>query len=213
MSAAGQPDTALEPDDHRLQPLQRLMASRARLRATLIPSDRYGASGKRPGAGGSLVRRARAVWRLIVSRSAGGAVFSTAASLLRNWWVRQPWHATTELLSHAVAREVSPWVKRNPVTAVALGACAGAALAAARPWRWQAVSSQRRLMSRSVGRWAVSQLTQAPVQMALAAAVAAWLEKRHPPDAHGSQPASRTNAASDSAVHPGPNQAGETRPP
>lgn len=213
MSEMGSVDTARAPDDHRLQSLQRLMASRARLRAVLIPQGRYAGSGTPSGAHGDLPGRARALWRLVVSRSSGGAIFSTAASLLRSWWVRQPWHTTTELLGHAVVGEVSPWVRRNPITAIALGACAGAAVAALRPWRWRALRSQTRVMGKSVGRWAVHQLTQVPMQMALAAAVAAWLEQRQSPreSPHESPPndlSQHTEAASGPGVHPERNPAG-----
>jgi hypothetical protein len=172
-------DPMLDPDDLRREPLQRLMASRARLRAELIPARRFGAAAS-SSMEGDLPRRARALWRLLISRQGAGAVFSSAASLLKTWWVRQPWHATSELLGHAVVEEVSPWVRRHPVAAVALGAGAGAAVAMVRPWRWQVVNAQSRRMGRSVGRWAVHQLTQAPVQMAIAAAIATWLERRQP---------------------------------
>jgi len=165
-------------DDQRREPLRRLMASRARLRAELIPARRFGAAGKPATTDGGLAGRARALWELLASRGSRRAVFTGAAGLLRNWWVRQPWHATTELLGHAVADEVSPWVRRHPVAAVTLGAFAGAAVVVARPWRWHVVGSQSRVMGRSLGRWTVSQLTQPTVQMALAAALAAWLERR-----------------------------------
>lgn len=188
MSAMGGVDTSLEPDDHRQHSLQRLMASRSRLRAALIPAHSQGGAAEHSGTHGSIANRARALWRLVMTRSAGGSVLSTAATLLRSWWERQPWHATTALLSDAVGREVSPWVKRNPLTAVALGACAGAAVAMARPWRSELVHSQTHHMGRSAGRWMFSQLTSAPMQMALAAAVAAWLEQRHTAQADGSPP-------------------------
>lgn len=170
--------STFDSDDQRREPLKRLMASRARLRAELIPARRFGAAGKPATSQGDLSGRARALWGLLVSHGPRRAVFTGAAGLLRSWWVRQPWHATTELLGHAVAGEVSPWVRRHPVSAVALGAFAGAAVAVARPWRWQVLGSQSRVMGRSLGRWAVSQLTQPTVQMAAAAAIAAWLERR-----------------------------------
>lgn len=210
MSSTGIADTHLEPDDHRLHSLQRLMASRVRLRAALIPANSHRGSAAHAGADGSIASRARALWRLVMTRSTGGSVVSTAATLLSSWWVRQPWHATTALLSDAVGREVSPWVKRNPLTAVALGACAGAAIAMARPWRSELVHSQTRIMGRSAGRWMFSQLTTAPMQMALAAAVAAWLEQRQTPDAGVSPPDATADADARGAARPEASQAGNT---
>lgn len=182
--------STFDSDDQRREPLKRLMASRARLRAELIPARRFGAAGKPETTEGDLSGRVRALWGLLVSRGPGRAVFTGAAGLLRSWWVRQPWHATTELLGHAVAGEVSPWVRRHPVAAVTLGAFAGAAVAVARPWRWHVVGSQSRVMGRSLGRWTVGQLTQPPVQMALAAALATWLERRQSSSSYAQGPRS-----------------------
>jgi hypothetical protein len=179
MNVPATADTPLDVDDQRRAPLQRLMASRARLRAELIPARRSGSAAP-PSMAGDLPRRARALWRLLLSRGSGGAVFSSVANLLKTWWVHQPWHPTTEVLGHALAVEVSPWVRRHPVAAVVWGAGAGAAVAMARPWRWRIVNAQGRRWGLSAGRWAVHQLTQAPVQIAIAAALASWLERRAP---------------------------------
>jgi hypothetical protein len=174
------PGRALDPDDRRAASLQRLLASRERLRSALGPQRPRKGSNDTSATGGVL-NRVRAWWQML-SGDSGAAVFSTAAKLLEDWWARQPLRNSAEQLGQAVLGEVEPWVRRRPVAAVVLAMCAGAAVAAVRPWRWGLVQSQSQRASRTFKRWAVSQLLRAPVQMAIAGALTTWLSQRQQPD-------------------------------
>ncbi len=187
----------LDDDDHRVAALQRLRASRERLHLAIDPGRAHHHAADMDDVG--VPRRARAVWRLLMRRGADRAFFSTAASLLQSWWVRQPWYATTRVLGDAAADRAAPWVRRHPVQAIALGVLAGAALAAARPWRWRIVSQRSRLVASSVVRWGVHQLMQAPVKLAIAAAVASWLGKGASTDVEAT-PAASDPAGNDRSV-------------
>ena len=156
------------------QALLRLQASRVKLRAAMLPAPQPEASS----GGFGLPRRWRAMWRAWTRGGPLAAVAGTAMGSLRGWWRGQPWHSTTEWAGRAVLAEVAPLVRRHPLLAVMLGAGAGAALVAARPWRWTALSRQVRPLGGTLMRWTVAQLSQVPVQMALAAMLAQFVGDR-----------------------------------
>lgn len=170
---------SVDVDDIRHQALQRLAQSRARLTAALLPAPRSPrATPFTVDGDASAIRRLRALWDLDASKGSRSTIVSTATSLLRDWWGKQPWHATTDLIGQAVSREVSPWVRRHPVASLALGFGVGAAIAVIRPWRWHLVQSRSRRMGGTMGRWAIGQLAQPAVQLAVVAALTAWLDQR-----------------------------------
>ena len=103
---------------------------------------------------------------------------STATSALGSWWRSQPWHSTGEWAGRALLAEVQPLVRRHPLMAVAVGASLGAAVAWARPWRWRALHRHVRPAGGQLLRWTIAQLSQVPVQMALAALLAQFVGDR-----------------------------------
>ena len=156
--------------------LMRIEASRARLRSAMLPPPETSASDAGPGF--SLPRRWRAMWRSFMRSGPLATVASTATSALGSWWRSQPWHSTGEWAGRALLAEVQPLVRRHPLMAVAVGASLGAAAAWARPWRWRAVHRHVRPAGSHLLRWTIAQLSQVPVQMALAALLAQFVGDR-----------------------------------
>lgn len=167
----------LSTDDRVALALLRLQQSRAQLRAAMLPPPDTAATGP----GSAFPRRWRALWRAWTRRgplSGLSAVADSAAGALRGWWRSQPWHSTTEWAGRAVLGEAAPLVRRHPLLAVALGAGLGAAVVLAKPWRWQALTRRVRPMGGSLLRWTLAQLSQVPVQMALAGLLAQFVGDR-----------------------------------
>lgn len=108
------------------------------------------------------------------------AAWRTARALARRWWTRQPWHASVELVAGTLADEVRPVVRRHPWASLAAAAAVGGALMMARPWVATTLHRQTRDLPHRVGRLLWQQLAQAPVQLALVGALAAWLKERTP---------------------------------
>ena len=156
--------------------LLRIEASRARLRSAMLPPADSAAADAGPGF--ALPRRWRAMWRAFKRSGPLANVAATAAGALRSWWRSQPWYSTTEWAGRALLAEVQPMVRRHPLMAVAVGASLGAALVSARPWRWRALNRHVRPMGGHLMRWTIAQLSQVPVQMALAALLAQFVGDR-----------------------------------
>jgi hypothetical protein len=104
----------------------------------------------------------------------------TARTLARRWWTRQSWHSSVELVVDTLAHEARPLIRKHPLATLAVGAALGAALvavaSAVRPW----ASHQMRGNSSTtwggrVGSLLWSQFSSAPIQMAVAGALTAWL--------------------------------------
>lgn len=192
MTASTELDNITDHDDPRYAPLQRLKASRTHLQSVLIPPPRQKrAATASGGATGDLGGTLRRLWSFVQSGS-GGELFQTVRGFVSNWWTRQPWHDTASLVGDAVEAEVTPWVRRNPVAAIALGVAAGAAIAWVRPWRWKAAHSQAYSMRRSATRWLTGELASPALRMLIATSIATWLSQRNanrsagpesPPDA------------------------------
>ncbi len=169
----------VEQDDLRFAALKRLQASRIHLQAALIPQRRSsGAPGESRRDTNDWSSTARAAWHFIRSRDAAG-LLQSVTGLLGHWWAGHPWQPTISLLGQTVDAEVTPWVRKHPVSAIALGLCAGAAIAWTRPWRWRAVHGQARSLQRSASHWLMRELTSPAMQMLIATSVAAWLGKRN----------------------------------
>lgn len=166
--------------------LLRIEASRARLRSAMLPAPESTASDGGPGF--ALPKRWRAMWRAFTRSGPLATAAGTAVGALGNWWRSQPWHSTTEWAGRALLAEVQPLVRKHPLIAVALGAGLGAALVSLRPWRWRAVSQQVRPMGGHLMRWTLAQLSQMPVQMALAALLAQFVGDRARGHADGAKP-------------------------
>lgn len=182
--------------------LLRLQASRAQLRAAMMPPAEPSA----PAGGFEWPRRWRAIWRTWTRSGPVALAAGTAVDAVQSWWRRQPWHATTELAGRAVLAETLPLVRRHPLWAVALGAGLGAAVVAARPWRWAAVNRRMRPIGGHVFSWVVAQLSQVPVQMALAALLAQFVGERArgqaaAPAASAAAPRPETPERAQTAVH------------
>ena len=191
------PVPAVDLEPRVAQALVRLQASRAQLRAAMLPPPQTESSSS---GGFGLPRRWRAMWRAWTRGSPLAGVAGTAVGALGGWWRSQPWHSTTEIAGRAVLAEVAPLVRRHPLLAVALGAAAGAALVAARPWRWEALSRRVRPLGGTLMRWTMAQLSQVPVQMALAALLAQFV-------------ADRSRGQSDAAAPPPPQPPEGASPP
>jgi hypothetical protein len=103
-------------------------------------------------------------------------------AVARRWWVRQPWHPSVDLVGQTLMHQARPLVQRHPVAALVVGAALGAGLmaaaSAARPWAWQQVRRQTSPWGDRIGGLLWTQVTSAPVQMALAGALAAWLAEQ-----------------------------------
>lgn len=191
--------------------LARLEASRAQLRAAMLPPLQE----QTASTGFEFPRRWRAMWRAWRRSGPLALVAGTAMGAVHSWWRRQPWHDSTEWAGRAVMAETRPLIRRHPFWAMALGIGAGAALVAARPWRWQAVNRRVRPIGGHLVSWLVGQLSQVPVQVALAALLARFVGEmsREPaapptpppspsPDARpGPAPGRPEAAASDATVH------------
>ena len=109
------------------------------------------------------------------------AAWRIARALARRWWIRQPWHASVELVAGTLADEVRPVVRRHPWASLAAAAAVGGALVMARPWVAHTLRRQTRDLPHRVGRMLWQQLAQAPVQLALIGALTAWLKDRGQP--------------------------------
>lgn len=105
----------------------------------------------------------------------GQGVWRTARAVARRWWKRQPWHTPVELIGTTLAREARPLVRRHPWACLAAAAALGSALAVARPWIASGLRRQTLPWGDRFGQMIWQQLTQAPVQLALAGAITAWL--------------------------------------
>ena len=104
----------------------------------------------------------------------------TARTLARRWWTRQPWHSSVDLVVSTLAHEARPLIRNHPLAALALGAALGAALvgvaSAVRPWAMhQMRGNGSATWGGRVSNLVWSQLSSAPMQMALAGALTAWL--------------------------------------
>jgi hypothetical protein len=189
------------------QALTRIDRSRARLRTALLPT--HEPEGRQPGsaaAGGRTLRR----WRAALRRWLAGTPLAPLAHVARPawaaagaWWQQHPWRATGIAAGRAVSEELAPVVRRHPVLSVSLAAAAGAAVVAARPWRWEPLASHAQQASRraidSTLSWSWQQLSQPSVRVALATALAAWSGQKASQAAPEPQPPAAPNATPDAA--------------
>lgn len=150
--------------------LQRLAASRHQLRQQLLDLPNPADATAPAGSGFHVLpRRLRALWRSLRRQWRGSPMATIAMGATQNWWQTHPWRRNGELLAGELNHTVTPMLRRHPRAAIALAVGAGLALVVAKPWRWPLVAAQVRPLPRRVGRWMLSQLTQAPGQALLSA--------------------------------------------
>jgi len=124
----------------------------------------------------------------------------TVRALVRRWWTRQPWHSSVDLVGQTLAHEARPLMQRHPLATLAVGAAIGAGLVtvavAIRPWAWRQIGGKGSSWSDRVGGLLWTQVTSAPVQLALAGALAAWLADL------GNRRASSSGPSGTAELHP-----------
>ncbi|QCB48350.1 hypothetical protein [Hydrogenophaga sp. PAMC20947] len=162
--------------------LQRIEASRTQLILTLAPTGpRRSKQKAQPGQAGSANNAspgapfAASLAAHMGQQGLGKGTWQALTGAATDWLNKQPWYASAELVGTTLVHEAQPFVRRHPWACLGAAAAAGAALAALRPWGWQPVQHRMAPWRSQVGSLVWGQLTQAPVQMALAGALAAWI--------------------------------------
>ena len=168
-----------ERDRKREAALQRLAASRLRLRHELIDDtpDNAGAS---PRHGFNVPRRLRALWRSLRRGLRGSPVAAVAMTALQEWWRGHPWRAASELVAQEFNASLTPIVRRHPVAAMLVSGAVGLAIMTTKPWRWPLVHRRLQPLPGRLMRWGFRQLGQAPGQ-ALLSALLVMLARHAPP--------------------------------
>jgi len=179
----GQDDKSISADRRMKQAVERIEASRSALIVCMAPDpppQRSAPAGVAPLPNDSTDRSFSDALVARIKRNGliqGG--WGTLRTLARRWWTRQPWHGSFELVSQTLVHQARPLMRRHPLATLAVGAAFGAgvvALASAiRPWAFHQIRGKASPWGSRVSGLLWSQLTSAPVQMALAGAVAAWL--------------------------------------
>ncbi len=190
-----------EPGALMTQALARLERSRVNLRQALTPT--LPAQGTSPGWSSKLIDWARAWLRGTpwgaVAEPLVGAVHDTFSG----WWTRQPWRQSALQARDTLSAELSPWVRRHPIAAIAVAAIAGGAVAASGVWRWRTVRRSAMHLAAQLRRSVAGQLGNPAVQSVLLGAVLSYLAARkqpprtdpqHAPDAAGATGATVKNA-------------------
>ena len=157
--------------------LQRLAATRARLRQGLIPS--YASDAPATGQPFTIPRRLRALWRSLRRGLRGSPVAAVAMTALQDWWQGHPWRATGELVAEELHASLTPVVRRHPIATVLVSGAIGLAVMTAKPWRWPYVKRQLQPMPGRLTRWLFHQLGQAPGQALLSGLL--FMLARHAP--------------------------------
>lgn len=168
---------------------QRLEASRARLIHTFYPepaqaprpSSASHASANPPGSDWARALGADAPWDAL-------------QRLALRWWQRQTWHGPVELVAGTVLRQARPLVQRHPWAALGAGALAGALLVGAGPWLLRGTRRHTAPLRQQLVGSLWSTLGSASVQVALASALVAWMERHNRPDNAASPAPSPTPA-------------------
>ena len=173
---APMPTTATSAERKELA-LRRLDASRTQIIIQLLPHEptRSGSEASAPGSAPDFQGFATSLLKRIERNGLVNGGWRMARAWGRRWWTRQPWHAPAELLASTLAHEAKPIIRRHPWATLAVGAALGAGLMAAMPSAGRAVRQRAKPWSHQMGGLLWTQLAQAPLQIALASAVTAWL--------------------------------------
>ncbi|MGM9428106.1 hypothetical protein [Hydrogenophaga sp. MI9] len=167
---------------------QRIETSRARLIHTFYPAH---AQAPRASNASASTAPPASDW---TSALGADAPWDALRRLALRWWQRQTWHGPVELVAGTVLRQARPLVRRHPWAALAAGAVTGALLVGAGPWLLRGTRRHTApLRQQLVGSlWAT--LGSASVQVALASALVAWMERHNRPDTAASSTPSPTPA-------------------
>lgn len=179
--------------------LARLELSRSRLRASFAPpAPAAQADGRRSF---HPWRRARAWLRGTPWGGLLDPVVSALGHEVQQWWQRQTWRQSAELVKDAVADNVLPLVRRHPMAALLVTAAAGAALAGSGVWRWRTVRRSASHLARQVRHVCLGQLASPALQSLLLAALLSLLapKRERQPKAEPSA----TNGPRTEPVEPG----------
>lgn len=190
------------------QALGRLARSRARLQASLAPAP---AADNATQAGGfHPLMRARAWLRKTPWGGLIDPVLSAASQELMHWWQRQPWRQSLVLARDTLSSELSPLVRRHPISAVLLTAAAAAALAGSGVWRWHTVRRSAWQLGSRMRRLAIDQISSpALLSVLLGAVISTIAAKRQP--ASGNSTASQSPDAANEAATGNESQSSKTR--
>lgn len=171
--------------------LLRLDASRTRLIQRLYPDPPKAAPPRPDGEAAAAPRLFASLLTRIERNGLVDGAWRMARAVARRWWTRQPWHGSVELIGSTLAHEARPIVRRHPWASLAAAAALGGALAMARPWITRSVRQRAEPWHTQFGQMLWKQLSQTPVQLALAGAITAWLTDlaQRPPHASPVRPA------------------------
>jgi hypothetical protein len=189
--------TSLTAEQRTALALQRIEASRTRLILTLSPNgDRREKAQTPPGLarGAGKASTSPSFSASLAERMAqeglGKGTWQALSGAATDWLRSQSWYSSVELVGSTLVHQARPVVHRHPWLCLGAAAAAGAALVALRPWGWQPVQHRMAPWRSQLGSLVWGQLTQAPVQMAIAGALAAWLSgaANTPPQASNDSP-------------------------
>jgi hypothetical protein len=163
----------------------RIEASRSALIVCLAPdppTHRRNATGAADDGSGTVGAKPSFVETLMARIERNGLLqgsWSTLRTLSRRWWTRQPWHRSVDLVAETLAHEARPLMRRHPLATLAVGAAIGAGLvavaSAVRPWALHQIRGNGSAWRSRVGNLLWTQISSAPVQLAVAGALAAWV--------------------------------------
>lgn len=172
---------AISADQKMEQAVARLDASRAALIVCLAPHPPESHSAKN-GVNGNANPESSFADLLATRIARNGLVqgsWRSVRTLARRWWSRQPWHSSVELIGQTLIHEARPLIRNHPLATLGVGAALGAGVvaiaSALRPRAWLHIQQQSNPWRDRMGSFLWTQLTAAPVQMALAGAIATWL--------------------------------------
>ena len=195
--------TLVSADQRMALALARIAASRSALIVSLSPnlSEPRVADNGQAGEQGTEPSFAEMLSARIHRKGLLQGSWLTARTLARRWWNRQPWHSSVELVGQTLAHQARPLMRRNPLATLGVGTALGVMLVMAikvgRPRVMQHIQQQASPWRDRVSSLLWTQLTAAPVQMALAGALAAWLAD------HGDNRSTRASPHRNTAAQPG----------
>lgn len=227
LSPPKQDDPVPTPEQRRRAALARIEASRCALIVRLAPDPprrRASTSGMDDSSDSSSEKRSFVdTLKARIERNGllqGG--WQTVRTLARRWWTRQSWHRSVDLVVETLVHEARPLMQRHPLATLATGAALGVGLvvvvSTVRPWALHQIRGNGSSWGGRVGNLLWSQFSSAPVQMALAGALAAWVAdqgiRRNPNSGAPSGEATPRSDPADASPHrvetPGTGSVGST---
>lgn len=173
------------------QAVARLERSRARLRHALTPAQP--APGTSEGWSFKLLEHARTWLRGTPWGTLVEPLVSAAGDTLSAWWARQPWRDAALQARDTLAADLSPWVRRHPIAAIAVAAVAGATVAASGVWRWRSLRRSGLHLAANLRRAVTGQFRSPAVQSLILGAVLSYLAGRK--QSAGTQPQQAADGA------------------